>query len=577
MKRISSLNVKSINVYHQNFDLMVKDINYYVKHDYQMILLTASTTRAKRLYEMFDENGIPSYLVKDFSEPLRKGSIGIAYGNVHKGFDYPDIRFAVMAETDMTGTKKKRKKKRYGGGKKIDHFTDLKVGDYIVHEHHGVGVFKGVETIDIDQVSKDFIKIDYRDNGSLYIATNQLSSIQKYIGAEGKAPRLNKLGTSEWKKTKAKVRGAVEELATELVELYAKREQSHGFIYTKDTLWQKEFEELFPYDETDDQLTAIEDTKKDMESTKIMDRLICGDVGYGKTEVAIRAAFKAVQDGKQVAYLVPTTILAQQHYNNFVQRMKDFPIRVDMMSRFRTKKEQKQTLDGLRQGIVDIVVGTHRLVSKDVQFRDLGLLIVDEEQRFGVAHKEKIKQMKEDIDVLTLTATPIPRTLHMSMIGVRDMSVLEEPPEERQPIQTYVLEHNDELIKDAIYREISRDGQVYYVYNRVKDIDEVALRISAMVPEATVEYAHGQMSERELEDKMVDFINGEIDVLVATTIIETGLDIQNVNTIIIQNADHMGLSQLYQLRGRVGRSSRLAYAYLTYKRDKILREVAEKG
>lgn len=569
-------NIKSINVYHHNFELMLKDLDYYLKQNYQIVMLTASTTRAKRLKELFDEHEVPCYLIKSFEKEPKKGSIGIAYGNIHKGFEYSDIRFAIMAETDMTGTKKKRKKKKFNGGKKIDHFTELKVGDYIVHEHHGVGVFKGIETIEIEQVSKDFVKIDYRDNGSLYISTSQLSSIQKYIGAEGKAPRLNKLGTQEWKKAKAKVKGAVEELATELIELYAKRENSRGYIYSKDSDWQNEFEELFPYDETDDQINAIKDTKRDMESTKIMDRLICGDVGYGKTEVAIRAAFKAVQDNKQVVYLVPTTILAQQHYNNFVQRMKDFPIRVDMMSRFRTKKEQKQTLEDLSRGLVDIVIGTHRLVSKDVIFKNLGLLIVDEEQRFGVAHKEKIKQMKDDIDVLTLTATPIPRTLHMSMIGVRDMSVLEEPPEERQPIQTYVLEHNDELIKDAIYREISREGQVYYVHNRVKDIDEVASKISAMVPEASVAYAHGQMSERELENIMVDFINGEIDVLVSTTIIETGLDIQNVNTIIIQNADRMGLSQLYQLRGRVGRSSRLAYAYLTYKRDKVLKEVAEK-
>jgi transcription-repair coupling factor (superfamily II helicase) len=570
------LNVKSINVYHQNFELMIKDLSYYIKHKYRVVLLTASTTRAKRLHELFEENELPSYLIKEFDSELLVGKIAIAFGNIHKGFEYPDIRFAVMAETDLVGTKHVSKKRKFDKGKKIDHFTELKVGDYIVHEHHGVGVFQGIETIDIDQISKDFIKISYRDNGNLYISTNQLNAIQKYIGAEGKAPKLNKLGTAEWKKTKAKVRGAVEELATDLIELYAKREQTNGYVYSSDTLWQQEFEELFPYDETDDQLNAIDDTKKDMESTKIMDRLICGDVGYGKTEVAIRAAFKAVQDGKQVAYLVPTTILAQQHYNNFVQRMKDFPIRVDMMSRFRTKKEQSVTIDALERGTVDIVIGTHRLVSKDVVFKDLGLLIIDEEQRFGVAHKEKIKQLKEDIDVLTLTATPIPRTLHMSMIGIRDMSILEEPPEERQPIQTYVLEHNDELIKDAIHREIARQGQVYYVYNRVKDIDEVALKIGAMVPEAVVDFAHGQMSERELEDKMIDFINGDIDVLVSTTIIETGLDIQNVNTIIIQDADHMGLSQLYQLRGRVGRSSRLAYAYLTYKRDKILQEVAEK-
>lgn len=569
-------NIKSINVYHQNFDLMIKDINYYLNLDYKMLLVTASRTRGQRLHELLGEHDIKSQVIKDYEQELPSGVINIGVGQIHRGFDYPDAKFAILAETDMAGTKKKVKKRKYSGGSKIDHFSELKVGDYVVHEHHGVGVFRGLETIEIDNVSKDFIKIDYRDNGSLYIATSQLDAIQKYIGAEGKAPKLNKLGTAEWKKTKAKVKGAVEELATELIELYARRQETKGFVYSKDSLWQQEFEEMFPYDETDDQMNAIIDTKKDMESTKIMDRLICGDVGYGKTEVAIRAAFKAVQDGKQVVYLVPTTILAQQHYNNFIQRMKDFPVRIDMMSRFRTKKEQKITIEGLKKGLVDIVIGTHRLVSKDIEFKDLGLLIVDEEQRFGVAHKEKIKHIKEDVDVLTLTATPIPRTLHMSLIGIRDMSVLEEPPEERQPIQTYVLEHNDELIKDAIYRELSREGQVYYVHNRVKDIDEVALKISAMVPEANVAFAHGQMSERELEDIMVDFINGEIDVLVSTTIIETGLDIQNVNTIIIQNADHMGLSQLYQLRGRVGRSSRLAYAYLTYKRDKVLQEIAEK-
>lgn len=570
------LNVKSINVYHQNFDLMMKDLQYYIKFNYKLVLLTASTTRAKRLVELFNEHDIEAYLITSFDKEIYPGKIAVGYGNIHRGFDYPDIRFAIMAETEITGKTNKKKARKQQKGKKIADFTELKVGDYIVHEHHGVGVFQGIETIEIDAISKDFIKINYRDNGSLFISTNQLGSIQKYIGAEGKAPKLNKLGTKEWKKTTAKVKGAVEELATELIELYAKREKLKGHVYPPDTQWQNEFEEMFPYDETDDQLNAISDAKKDMESTGIMDRLICGDVGYGKTEVAIRAAFKAVQDNKQVAYLVPTTILAQQHFNNFVQRMKDFPVRVDMMSRFRTKKEQQKTLDDLQKGLVDIVIGTHRLVSKDVVFKDLGLLIVDEEQRFGVKHKEQIKQVKENIDVLTLTATPIPRTLHMSLIGIRDMSVLEEPPEERQPIQTYVLEHNDELIKDAIYREISRDGQVYYVYNRVKDIDEVSLKISAMVPEARVAFAHGQMSERELEDIMIDFINGEIDVLVATTIIETGLDIANVNTIIIQDADRMGLSQLYQLRGRVGRSSRLAYAYLTYKRDKVLKEIAEK-
>lgn len=420
------------------------------------------------------------------------------------------------------------------------------------------------------------MKISYADGGILYILATQMDLIQKYAGADAKPPKLNKLGTPQWNKTKSQVKKAVQVIAQDLVELYAVRQQTEGFVYSPDTVWQKEFEEMFPFEETEDQLRAIEDTKKDMESTKVMDRLICGDVGYGKTEVAIRAAFKAVQDGKQVVYLVPTTILAQQHYNTFIQRLKDFPVRIDLLCRFRTPAQQKKTIEDLKKGLVDIVIGTHRVLSKDVTYKDLGLLIIDEEQRFGVTHKEKIKKMRENIDVLTLTATPIPRTLHMSLIGIRDMSVLEEAPMDRMPIQTYVMEFNDEMIREAIERELSRGGQVYYVYNRVEDIADVAGRVQKLVPGASVSFAHGQMSERELEDIMYDFINGEIDVLVSTTIIETGLDIANANTMIIQDADRFGLSQLYQLRGRVGRSSRMAYAFLLYRRDKLLKEVAEK-
>lgn len=569
-------NIKGLTIYHQNFDLMLNDIQYFIKNKYRIIVLTASITRAKRLNELFLEHQVDSYVMTNYQQALIPQKVALAYGTLNKGFEYPDIKYVVISETDIVGQKAQKKKKKYSGGKQIFDYQELRIGDYIVHESHGVGVYKGIENIDYDGVYRDFIKIEYRDNGNLYVSPNHLDTIQKYIGQEGKAPRLNKLGNKEWDKSKAKVRGAVQEMASELIKLYARRQQSTGYVYPPDSLWQQEFEEMFPYEETEDQINAIKDTKADMESVKIMDRLICGDVGFGKTEVAIRAAFKAVLSGKQVAYLVPTTILAQQHYNNFIQRMKDFPVRVDMMSRFRTPKQQQKTLQDLKKGLVDIVIGTHRLVSKDVEFKDLGLLIIDEEQRFGVKHKEKIKQLKEEIDVLTLTATPIPRTLHMSMIGIRDMSVLEEPPEERQPIQTYVLEYNDELIRDALHREFSRDGQSYVVHNRVKDIDAVALQIQEMIPEANVAYAHGQMSERQLENIMIDFINGEIDILVATTIIETGLDISNVNTIIIQNADHMGLAQLYQLRGRVGRSSRRAYAYLTYRRDKVLQEVAEK-
>ena len=446
----------------------------------------------------------------------------------------------------------------------------------MVHESHGLGIYRGIEKIEVDKTEKDYIKIEYAGGGNLYILATQLEQIQKYAGAGAKKPKLNKLGGQEWNKTKSRVRGAVKEIAEDLVKLYAVRQNEQGFAFGPDTVWQKEFEEMFPFEETEDQDLAIAATKADMESTKIMDRLICGDVGYGKTEIAIRAAFKAVQDGKQVAFLVPTTILAQQHYNNFVQRMKDFPVNIDLLCRFRSSAEQKKTIEKLKKGQVDIIIGTHRLLSKDVVYKDLGLLIIDEEQRFGVAHKEKIKQLKTNIDVLTLTATPIPRTLHMSLIGIRDMSVLEEPPMDRVPNQTYVMEYNEELVREAISRELARGGQAYFVYNRVREIADVATKIAELVPEANVAYAHGQMKETELENIMYRFINGEIDVLVSTTIIETGLDISNVNTMIIQDADNMGLSQLYQLRGRVGRSNRTAYAFLMYKRDKMLKEVAEK-
>ena len=487
------------------------------------------------------------------------------------------LKFVVVSESDIFGgEKKKKKRKRIYEGEKIASFTDLNIGDYVVHESHGLGIYRGIEKIEVDRTEKDYIKIEYAGGGNLYILATQLEQIQKYAGAGAKKPKLNKLGGQEWNKTKSRVRGAVKEIAEDLVKLYAVRQNEQGFAFGTDTVWQKEFEEMFPFEETEDQDIAIAATKADMESTKIMDRLICGDVGYGKTEIAIRAAFKAVQDGKQVVFLVPTTILAQQHYNTFVQRMKDYPIRIEQMSRFRTPAQQKKVIEDLKKGLVDIVIGTHRVLSSDMQYKDLGLLMIDEEQRFGVTHKEKIKKMKENVDVLTLTATPIPRTLHMSLVGIRDMSVLEEAPEERQPIQTYVMEYNEEMVREAITRELSRNGQVYYVYNRVNTIADMAAKIGEMVPDANVAFAHGQMSERELEKIMFSFINGEIDILVATTIIETGLDISNVNTIIIHDSDRMGLSQLYQLRGRVGRSNRTAYAFLMYKRDKVLREIAEK-
>lgn len=572
------VHARSVSAYNNSFSSLVKDLQQYKKNQYRVVVVSGSRTRAKRLAQDLQEEGFTAYYTEDPEHTIQPGEIITCYGAIQRGFEYPLLKFAVISETDIFGVEKKKKKKqkRYDG-QKINDFADLQIGDYVVHESHGLGVYRGIEKVEVEKVIKDYIKIEYRDGGNLYIPATGLDLIQKYASADtAKVPKINKLGTQEWIKTKTKVKSAVNEVAKELVELYAIRQQKEGYQYDQDTIWQKEFEELFPYEETEDQLLAIEATKADMESKRIMDRLICGDVGYGKTEIAIRAAFKAVQEGKQVVYLVPTTILAQQHYNTFIQRMKDFPVRVDLMSRFRTASEQKKTIEGLKKGFVDIVIGTHRVLSKDIQFHDLGLLIIDEEQRFGVAHKEKIKQLKNDVDVLALSATPIPRTLHMSLIGIRDMSVLEEAPNERLPIQTFVCEYNEEIVREAIVRELARDGQVYYVYNRVNNIADVSAQIQALVPEANVAYAHGQMKEQELERIMYDFINGDIDVLVSTTIIETGLDIPNVNTMIIHDSDNMGLSQLYQLRGRVGRSNRTAYAFMMYKRDKMLKEVAEK-
>ncbi len=572
-----NITVKSINPYNSNFELLVKELEQWKAGKYRVILVCRSATRARRLAGDLQEYGLNAFFSQDPDRIAQNGEIMLIHGNLRRGMEYPLIKFAIVAESDIFGEEKKKKRRRRDReGEKVRSFMDLSVGDYVVHENHGLGVYRGIEKVEVEGVTKDYIKIEYADGGNLYILATQLDLIQKYAGADARKPKLNKLGGTEWGRTRSKVRKAVKELAVDLIRLYAARQEKTGFAYSPDTVWQKEFEEMFPYEETDDQLAAIEATKKDMESTKIMDRLICGDVGYGKTEVAIRAAFKAVQDGKQVVLLVPTTILAQQHYNTFVQRMKDYPVTVDLLCRFRTKAEQTRTLKELKRGMVDILIGTHRVLSKDVEFKDLGLLIVDEEQRFGVSHKEKIKKIKENVDVLTLTATPIPRTLHMSLIGIRDMSVLEEPPMDRMPVQTYVLEYNEEMVREAISRELARGGQVYYVYNRVNGIAEAASALRRLVPEAQVAFAHGQMRERELEKIMYGFINGEIDVLVSTTIIETGLDISNVNTMIIHDADKFGLSQLYQLRGRVGRSNRIAYAFFMYRRNTILREVAEK-
>ncbi len=571
------LEVKSISAYNNSFELLVKDLHQYKKQGYRIALLSGSRTRAERLAKDLQEEGLAAFYGQDYDREICPGEIMVVYGHAKKGFEYPLVKFAVMTESDIFGQEQKKKKKKNYSGSRIQDFAELSIGDFVVHEKHGLGIYRGIEKVEVDRIVKDYIKIEYRGGSNLYIPATQLDCLQKYSGADAsKAPKLNKLGTQEWNKTKSKVRGAVKNIAKELVELYAVRQEKEGYVCGPDTVWQREFEEMFPYEETEDQLSAIEDAKRDMESTRIMDRLICGDVGYGKTEVALRAAFKEVQESRQVAYLAPTTILAQQIYNTFVQRMKEFPVRVELLCRFRTPAQQKKAIEDLKKGQVDVIIGTHRILSKDVQFKNLGLLIVDEEQRFGVTHKEKIKQLKKDVDVLTLTATPIPRTLHMSLIGIRDMSVLEEPPMDRMPIQTYVMEYDEETVREAINRELRRGGQVYYVYNRVTDIADVALRIAKLVPDARVDFAHGQMSERELENVMYSFVNGDIDVLVSTTIIETGLDISNVNTMIIHDSDRYGLSQLYQLRGRIGRSNRTAYAFLMYRKNVMLKETAEK-
>lgn len=578
IKAIATFTVKATASFNNKFDLFYEEIKYLKKENYRVVVFGGGESRCERIVREMNETGIEAALIdcsKDFVPP--KGSICVCHGKLSKGFEYPDIKFAVFSMSEIAGEVGVKRRRRHSKkGKAIESFTDLKVGDYVVHESHGIGVYRGLEKITVDGINKDYLKISYNGGSNLFVPVNQMDLVQKYIGSDGARPKLSKLGGSEWGKVKSKVKSAVAILAEDLIEVYAKREASDGYRYSADTSWQREFEENFEFTETDDQLNAVEDIKHDMESGKVMDRLVCGDVGYGKTEVAIRAAFKTVQDGKQVAYLVPTTILAQQHYMTFTKRMAQYPVQIELLNRFRTAKEQRGTIKNLERGMADIVIGTHRLLSKDVKFKDLGLIIVDEEQRFGVAHKEKLKRIKENVNVLTLTATPIPRTLHMSLAGIRDMSLLEEPPEERLPVQTFVMESNEQSIRDAIHREISRGGQVYYLHNRIDNIYEAATRIQKLVPQASIQYAHGRMSERELEVIMEDFIEGEIDVLVCTTIIETGLDIPNVNTIIIQDADKMGLSQLYQLRGRVGRSNRTSYAYFMYRKDKVLQEMAEK-
>ena len=568
----------TLNKYNGQLNMLIEDIQERKEKKYKTVILAGTRPRGERLVKTLMEKGIFS-TYKDSIDKIEAGEVVITFGNLLRGFDYPELELSIISDKDIFGeTRRKRSGKavRKKGVAKITSFAELKPGDYVVHANHGIGVYKGIKQMAAGGTTRDYLDIVYDKGDKLYVPVDQLDLVQKYIGSAGNSPKINKLGGAEWQKAKAKARKSINEIAQDLVKLYAARATLKGHSFGKDTEWQRQFEDEFAYEETPDQLASLEEIKSDMESDKPMDRLLCGDVGYGKTEVAIRAAFKAVMDGKQVAFLVPTTILADQHYNNFIKRFSDFPIKIDMISRFRTPKQQKATLQALKEGNVDILIGTHRLVSKDIVFKDLGLLIVDEEQRFGVAQKEKIKGMKKNVDVLTLSATPIPRTLHMSLTGVRDISVIETPPEDRYPIQTYVVEQNDQLIRDAILREIGRGGQVYFVYNRVESIDSMANYIRDLVPECKVGIMHGQMTEKELETEMIAFMNKEYDVLVCTTIIETGIDISNVNTMIVHNADKMGLSQLYQLRGRVGRANRIAYAYFIYTKDKILTEVAEK-
>jgi len=576
-KEIINFDTRPVTSFHGKIELLVNEVQRLQYKGYKIVLAPGTKDRALRLLELLRDRGINAEFVVTPRENLVTGQVIILQGNLRRGFEYIKDKYIVITDYEIYGVhKQQRKNNKRKDASPIKSFIDLIVGDYVVHEGHGIGKYVGIEELKVEGVKKDYLKIRYSGEGFLYVPTDQMNLIQKYIGSDDAPPKLNKLGGSEWAKTKTKVKKAIEDMAEYLIKLYAERDKIKGHAFSKDTEWQKQFEDLFPYEETPDQLRCIEEVKLDMEKERVMDRLLCGDVGYGKTEVAIRAAFKSVGDSKQVAFLVPTTILAQQHYNTFKQRFSGFPVNVEMLSRFKSTTSQKQIIENTRTGNVDILIGTHRLLSKDVEYKDLGLLIVDEEQRFGVKHKEALKKLKKSIDVLTLTATPIPRTLHMSMIGVRDMSVIEDPPEERFPVQTYVLGYNEAMVVDAITRELSRGGQVYYVYNRVQSIHQIANGLMQLVPQSRIAVAHGQMSEKELEKVMLEYMDGEYDILVSTTIIETGLDISNVNTIIIHDADRLGLSQLYQLRGRVGRSYRQGYAYLMYEKNKVLSEVAEK-
>ncbi len=567
---------KDATSYYGKMEDLAKDLNRYKYKGYKTLIVLSGNDRCKKLHSILNDYSCSTVLSFDSSTPMT-GQVFISVGDVKKGFEMLESKLLLLTENEIFGAAKKKSKIKSKAKKnKIETFSDLKVGDYVVHEYHGIGQYIGIEKLNVQNVKKDYLCVRYKGEDKLYVPVDQLSLIQKYIGSDSIVPKVNKMSSQDWNKVKERTKKAIEDMAGELIELYAKRKVLKGYAYSKDTEWQRDFEYKFPFEETDDQLRCVDEIKNDMEKSRPMDRLLCGDVGFGKTEVALRAVFKAVMDGKQVAILAPTTILAQQHFSNVIDRFRGFPIKSEMLSRFRTASQQKKIIQAVNKGLIDIVIGTHKLLSSDLKFKDLGLLVIDEEQRFGVKHKEAIKQLKSNIDVLTLTATPIPRTLHMSMIGIRDMSLIEEPPGDRTPIQTYVIEHSEGIIRDAIEREISRNGQVYYVHNRVSDIESAAHKIRELVPAARVIVGHGQMHERELENVMIGFVNKEYDVLVCTTIIETGMDIPNANTLIIDNADNFGLSQLYQLRGRVGRSNKTSFAYLTYERNKVLTEIADK-
>lgn len=570
---------REIPTFNGKIDILAEELNRLKYNGHKILLATNTYDRAKKLNKELLNLGTESILSRKRDIDIQSSQIVIVVGNITSGFQYKSIKFDVITDKEMIGSNKRAKTvktKKSNKGQKIESFLDLNVGDYVVHENSGVGRYVGIDQLSVNGVKKDYMRVVYQGGDNLYVPIDQMDKIQKFIGSDTEKIKLNKLGSNEWSKAKAKVKKEIEDMTKDLVELYARREKIKGYKFSKDTLWQGEFETLFPYQETDDQIKAIEETKKDMESNKVMDRLICGDVGYGKTEVAIRAIFKACMDQKQVAVLVPTTILAQQHYNTFRARFENYPIRVEVLSRFKTPKEQKQIIEDARKGLVDVIIGTHRIISKDIDLPNLGLVVIDEEQRFGVKHKESLKKIKSTVDVLTLSATPIPRTLHMSLSGIRDMSVIEEPPQERYPVITYVVEGKESIIQDEIEREIARDGQVFFVYNRVERIDEMASMIQKLVPDAKIAVAHGRMTGKELENIILGFLNKEYNVLVCTTIIETGMDISNANTMIVYDADKMGLAQLYQLRGRVGRSNRQGYAYFMYEKDKVLSEIAEK-